>query len=868
MILINARGILGFFFFFFFKQKTAYEMLRSLVGSEMCIRDRVSTQSTGLELEAMASPLTLQRGRIADFLVANNYHLTALEFHQELLAEGTVSDVPKLVQWLQTLDKECTTEKSIEEDELDSNGAKHLDQLVLHYLKQRGYATSAMLLEERVQPQDEPEDPDEKRPSLMPLYQFAMQVFRETYAEEAAEPEDECGQLLEQQQEGEGAADPEGEEAADAEDPVPDSEEVPKTVEDKRYLRKLEAENESLRSQLRELQQPGIRGDAPAISASSLDSGVELQQLVGLLSDQLPHIVPNVLISKREPLIPILLNCVGLHEEHKKRDELTSILFNLIKRPDDAQRNLILNGYVSLAKKTDTSRIETELIPQLWEELSHKHPERRALVVQAVGTLAPFVKPHLRGSLLVSMIRQMSEEEREQEVRLLIADNLGILIGYLFEIDDTDKMRDVFELVLCFAKDPDPEVGERLNGVLISQMCKWAETHGVLSSNLLSILLKAVDKAGLAYAERGDSSNLCRLLELFTKCIEPLHREILSTAPWAEPGQELDQLQARFDEFIVGGDDTQWAAWEWTFERCTPQFMGMAPTRGVATPATREVGFWLATVFQRLGHTMGAPYVRDVLRPQFSVMMDQAHDPGCSLVATNRGRLFPLYIAGVLTVLGENELEEAIVQAYEDGALNQNGWTGDCVPVLLEATHDLCRFDHTALILNILSDMLGNLAEAVRVLVSQVLGGVLPFTSNQLMHSRLMPAVLTLVNDQNINVKRQAIHTLALLAERIPDDDQTGIERMTSQFEVLLSEGSRGIAIEIMSVFASILVCPHPTPLRTFIPVSYTHLRAHETPEHLVCRLLLEKKKKKKTKNSTCVDEYHINRIRIKLIKL
>eukprot|EP00658_Telonema_sp_P-2_P059121 TRINITY_DN47848_c0_g1_i1.p2 TRINITY_DN47848_c0_g1~~TRINITY_DN47848_c0_g1_i1.p2 ORF type:complete len:156 (-),score=59.22 TRINITY_DN47848_c0_g1_i1:112-579(-) len=26
--------------FFFFKQKTAYEMLRSLVGSEMCIRDR------------------------------------------------------------------------------------------------------------------------------------------------------------------------------------------------------------------------------------------------------------------------------------------------------------------------------------------------------------------------------------------------------------------------------------------------------------------------------------------------------------------------------------------------------------------------------------------------------------------------------------------------------------------------------------------------------------------------------------------------------------------------------------------------------------------------------------------------------------
>ena len=30
--------------------------------------------------------------------------------------------------------------------------------------------------------------------------------------------------------------------------------------------------------------------------------------------------------------------------------------------------------------------------------------------------------------------------------------------------------------------------------------------------------------------------------------------------------------------------------------------------------------------------------------------------------------------------------------------------------------------------------------------------------------------------------------------------------------------------------------------LNSLAPVSYTHLRAHETPEHLVCRLLLENK--------------------------
>src|SRR5678815_2806739 len=38
-------------------------------------------------------------------------------------------------------------------------------------------------------------------------------------------------------------------------------------------------------------------------------------------------------------------------------------------------------------------------------------------------------------------------------------------------------------------------------------------------------------------------------------------------------------------------------------------------------------------------------------------------------------------------------------------------------------------------------------------------------------------------------------------------------------------------------VKSALLTCKVKT-----IPVSYTHLRAHETPEQLVCRLLLEKK--------------------------
>ena len=40
-------------------------------------------------------------------------------------------------------------------------------------------------------------------------------------------------------------------------------------------------------------------------------------------------------------------------------------------------------------------------------------------------------------------------------------------------------------------------------------------------------------------------------------------------------------------------------------------------------------------------------------------------------------------------------------------------------------------------------------------------------------------------------------------------------------------------------------------PVHRRISVSYTHLRAHETGRNLVCRLLLEKKKKKKNERNT-----------------
>ncbi|KAM7370023.1 hypothetical protein PAMP_011309 [Pampus punctatissimus] len=138
-----------------------------------------------------------------------------------------------------------------------------------------------------------------------------------------------------------------------------------------------------------------------------------------MLGRCLPHIVPNVLLAKREELIPLILCTACLHPEPKERDQLLHILFNLIKRPDDEQRQMILTGCVAFAR-----------------HINHKYPERRLLVAESCGALAPYLPKEIRSSLVLSMLQQMLTEDKADMVREAVVKSLGIIMGY---IDDPDK---------------------------------------------------------------------------------------------------------------------------------------------------------------------------------------------------------------------------------------------------------------------------------------------------------------------------------------------------------------------------------------------------------------------------------------------
>lgn len=214
------------------------------------------------------------------------------------------------------------------------------------------------------------------------------------------------------------------------------------------------------------------------------------EEVVQMLARCLPHIVPNVLLAKREELVPLLLAAINLHPEAWERDALLNLLFNLTKRPDEDQRRVILAGLLSVAQCLGHVRVESELLPQCWEQISHKYLERRLLVAESCGYLAPQVASEMRSSLLLSMLQQMLQEEKEVVVREAAARSLAVLLAY---VDDPDKFSQAVDLTLLVVADERASLAEVAQSVLLPSVACWALELGQLEDVLLATLMKLLE---------------------------------------------------------------------------------------------------------------------------------------------------------------------------------------------------------------------------------------------------------------------------------------------------------------------------------------------------------------------------------------
>ncbi|XP_035301479.1 RAB11-binding protein RELCH isoform X5 [Cricetulus griseus] len=532
-----------------------------------------------------------------------------------------------------------------------------------------------------------------------------------------------------------------------------------------------------------------------------------------MLGRCLPHIVPNVLLAKREELIPLILCTACLHPEPKERDQLLHILFNLIKRPDDEQRQMILTGCVAFARHVGPTRVEAELLPQCWEQINHKYPERRLLVAESCGALAPYLPKEIRSSLVLSMLQQMLMEDKADLVREAVIKSLGVIMGY---IDDPDKYQQGFELLLSALGDPSERVVSATHQVFLPAYAAWTTELGNLQSHLIPTLLNKIEKL-LREGEHGlDEHKLHMYLSALQSLIPSLFALVLQNAPFSSKAKlhgEVPQIEVtRFPRpmsplqdvsTIIGSREqlavllqlydyqlehegtTGWESLLWVVNQLLPQLIEIVGKINVTSTACVHE---FSRFFWRLCRTFGKIFTNTKVKPQFQEILrlseeniDSSAGNGVLTKAT-----VPIYATGVLTCYIQEEDRKLLVGFLED------------VMTLLSLSHaplDSLKASfvelganpaYHELLLTVLWYGVVHTSALVRCTAARMFELLVKGVNETLVAQRVVPALITLSSDPEISVRIATIPAFGTIMETVIQREL--LERVKMQLASFLED--------------------------------------------------------------------------------
>ncbi|XP_052057194.1 RAB11-binding protein RELCH isoform X3 [Apodemus sylvaticus] len=529
-----------------------------------------------------------------------------------------------------------------------------------------------------------------------------------------------------------------------------------------------------------------------------------------MLGRCLPHIVPNVLLAKREELIPLILCTACLHPEPKERDQLLHILFNLIKRPDDEQRQMILTGCVAFARHVGPTRVEAELLPQCWEQINHKYPERRLLVAESCGALAPYLPKEIRSSLVLSMLQQMLMEDKADLVREAVIKSLGIIMGY---IDDPDKYQQGFELLLSALGDPSERVVSATHQVFLPAYAAWTTELGNLQSHLIPTLLNKIEKL-LREGEHGlDEHKLHMYLSALQSLIPSLFALVLQNAPFSTKAklhgeiphievtrfprpmsplqdvstiigsrEQLAVLLQLYDHQLEHEGTTGWESLLWVVNQLLPQLIDIVGKINVTSSACVHE---FSRFFWRLCRTFGKIFTNTKVKPQFQEILRLSEENIAGNGVLTKATV-PIYATGVLTCYIQEEDRKLLVGFLED------------VMTLLSLSHaplDSLKASfvelganpaYHELLLTVLWYGVVHTSALVRCTAARMFELTLRGLSEALVDKRVAPALVTLSGDPEFSVRIATIPAFGTIMETVIQREL--LERVKMQLASFLED--------------------------------------------------------------------------------
>ncbi|XP_021937822.1 lisH domain and HEAT repeat-containing protein KIAA1468-like isoform X2 [Zootermopsis nevadensis] len=531
-----------------------------------------------------------------------------------------------------------------------------------------------------------------------------------------------------------------------------------------------------------------------------LNDGISEERLVYILGRSLPRIIPNVILNKREELVPLIICTIHLHPEASKRDVLLHLLFNLKKRPQEDERRMILAGIVGIARCSGLSLVENEILPQCWEQISHKHVERRLLVAESCSALAPYVSSPIRNSLMLSMLQQMLLEDKDNTVKEAVVHSLALIVTFM---DDKDKYFQCEELAMATLEDMSASVVESATRVLFPVLAKWAFDLGQLQSHLLTRLLQKLKSQIKAFVPESSGSlshkkssysdqrpawtvtvlqTLVPYVVMFVAAVDTVLSRISSTKPivnrqefsvlghgltnpsvFYEGEYDIGLILASFESYVGQEWFEEWAEMEWTCHTLFPDLLNIL--KGVELSQELLVSSFIK-LFRTLCSGFGKSFTRQKVIPLFTERLQNLEQ---CLTDIGQGAgwpslsIVPVYLIAVVASVQDAEANEELCTQLKRFlcALPLCGSPLDCLDM---SVRSLCKEPvHQDAVLTALWEGVVHPRPVVRSAAASLFVATVDSLSEALVASRVAPALVTLASDPELSVRSATIPAFGTL---------------------------------------------------------------------------------------------------------
>ncbi|THU71901.1 hypothetical protein C4D60_Mb04t06400 [Musa balbisiana] len=501
---------------------------------------------------------------------------------------------------------------------------------------------------------------------------------------------------------------------------------------------------------------------------------------------------------------------------------------------------------VSLARNVGEMRTETELLPQCWEQINHKYEERRLLVAQSCGELAEFVRPEIRDSLILSIIQQLIEDSATI-VREAAAHNLALLLPLFPNLDKYFKVEELMFQLVC---DPSGAVVDTTIKELVPAVVNWgAKLDHVLRVILSHILGSAqrcpplsgvegsVDSHLRVLGER-DHWNIDVLLRMLTGLLPFVHRKAIETCPFSSAMESLTPSEQQNSFFstsllqLYAGGRTIWPMFDWMHVDCLPDLIQLSCLLSHKEDNLRtRITKYLLDVSEFFGEQ----YLVHIMLPVFLIAVGNGDGADLTFfplsmksrikglqpktsVAENLSVMciLPLLLSGILGAPTIHEkLSDYLRKLLVQNNTQEGSWLVQHTAEVIDAVRFLCIFnEHHGVIFNILWEMVVSANVNMQTNAAVLLKVIVPYIDVKAASTHVLPALVTLGSDPNLNVKYASIEAFGAVAQHFKND--MIVDKIRIQMDAFLEDGSHEATITV--VRALLVAVPHTTDrLREYI---------------------------------------------------